>query len=205
MSLRRYISWHAWHAWPSGAAPSRPRTPAERPGRGVQTVAADQAELHRPVRHDPARGRPARTTSRSEAWSGRRRRPVSTPWSFSRTRALAREVHGARRAGPGGIVSSARSESASVRPGAVWDWRSPDVARAGRSTAPTVLGEIWSFRIEVPEKELADLPRRIAATRWPRKELGTYPCSNKDAAQLHHALSEPVMRRSRSPAAPPAR
>jgi Epoxide hydrolase N terminus len=27
------------------------------------------------------------------------------------------------------------------------------------------------FRIEVPEEELAELRRRIAATRWPSKEL----------------------------------
>ena len=31
--------------------------------------------------------------------------------------------------------------------------------------------DIRPFRIEVPEGELADLRRRIAATRWPRKEL----------------------------------
>src|SRR6266571_7831415 len=30
---------------------------------------------------------------------------------------------------------------------------------------------IRPFRIEVPEEELAELRRRIAATRWPRKEL----------------------------------
>jgi hypothetical protein len=30
--------------------------------------------------------------------------------------------------------------------------------------------EIRPFRINVPEEELADLRRRIAATRWPDKE-----------------------------------
>src|SRR5918999_1794267 len=31
--------------------------------------------------------------------------------------------------------------------------------------------DIRSFRIEIPEKQLDDLRRRIAATRWPTKEL----------------------------------
>src|SRR3954452_3513925 len=30
---------------------------------------------------------------------------------------------------------------------------------------------VWTFRIDVPEEELVDLRRRIAATRWPSKEL----------------------------------
>ena len=30
--------------------------------------------------------------------------------------------------------------------------------------------EIRAFRVEVPEEELADLRRRIAATRWPERE-----------------------------------
>ena len=31
--------------------------------------------------------------------------------------------------------------------------------------------EIRPFRIEIPEEQLDDLRRRIAATRWPSKEL----------------------------------
>ncbi len=31
--------------------------------------------------------------------------------------------------------------------------------------------EVRPFQVEVPEEELADLHRRIAATRWPSKEL----------------------------------
>ena len=31
--------------------------------------------------------------------------------------------------------------------------------------------DVRAFHIEVPEEELADLRRRIAATRWPSKEL----------------------------------
>jgi hypothetical protein len=31
--------------------------------------------------------------------------------------------------------------------------------------------EIRPFRVDVPEEGLADLRRRIAATRWPSKEL----------------------------------
>jgi len=39
------------------------------------------------------------------------------------------------------------------------------------STTVDTTAEIRSFRIEVPEEQLADLRRRIAATRWPTKEL----------------------------------
>src|SRR5215216_1638796 len=31
--------------------------------------------------------------------------------------------------------------------------------------------EVQPFHVDVPEEELADLRRRIAATRWPSKEL----------------------------------
>jgi epoxide hydrolase-like protein len=31
--------------------------------------------------------------------------------------------------------------------------------------------EIRSFRVDVPDEAIADLRRRIAATRWPSKEL----------------------------------
>ena len=31
--------------------------------------------------------------------------------------------------------------------------------------------EIRSFRVEAPEEAIADLRRRIAATRWPSREL----------------------------------
>ena len=37
------------------------------------------------------------------------------------------------------------------------------------STVVTAI-EIRPFRVDVPEEELADLRRRIAATRWPEKE-----------------------------------
>ena len=33
---------------------------------------------------------------------------------------------------------------------------------------------IRPFHVNVPEEELVDLRRRIAATRWPEKETGTY-------------------------------
>jgi hypothetical protein len=32
-------------------------------------------------------------------------------------------------------------------------------------------GEIRSFRVDMPDEAIADLRRRIAATRWPGKEL----------------------------------
>jgi pimeloyl-ACP methyl ester carboxylesterase len=38
---------------------------------------------------------------------------------------------------------------------------------------PSGATAIRPFRIEIPEEELADLQRRIAATRWPTKELVT--------------------------------
>jgi pimeloyl-ACP methyl ester carboxylesterase len=38
------------------------------------------------------------------------------------------------------------------------------------STVPESATEIRPFSVEVPEEELADLRRRIAATRWPEKE-----------------------------------
>jgi hypothetical protein len=37
-------------------------------------------------------------------------------------------------------------------------------------TAVETATEIRPFTVEVPEEELADLRRRIAATRWPEKE-----------------------------------
>jgi hypothetical protein len=37
-------------------------------------------------------------------------------------------------------------------------------------TAETA-GEIGSFEVAIPDEELADLRRRVAATRWPTREL----------------------------------
>jgi hypothetical protein len=34
--------------------------------------------------------------------------------------------------------------------------------------------EVRPFRIDVPEEELVDLRRRIAATRWPDKRSGPH-------------------------------
>src|SRR5215216_2946060 len=39
------------------------------------------------------------------------------------------------------------------------------------STTVETATEIRTFNIDIPEEELADLSRRIAATRWPSKEL----------------------------------
>jgi Epoxide hydrolase N terminus len=39
------------------------------------------------------------------------------------------------------------------------------------STTVDTATEIRSFQIEIPEKQIDDLRRRIAATRWPSKEL----------------------------------
>src|SRR5919202_1292021 len=39
------------------------------------------------------------------------------------------------------------------------------------STRPETASEIRPFHVEIPEEELAELRRRILATRWPSKEL----------------------------------
>ena len=39
------------------------------------------------------------------------------------------------------------------------------------STTVDTATEIRSFQIQIPEKQIDDLRRRIAATRWPTKEL----------------------------------
>src|SRR5512132_2633924 len=39
------------------------------------------------------------------------------------------------------------------------------------STTVDTSSEIRSFHIEIPEEQIDDLRRRIAATRWPTKEL----------------------------------
>jgi hypothetical protein len=39
------------------------------------------------------------------------------------------------------------------------------------STAAETAIDIRSFQVEIPEEELAELRRRIEATRWPSKEL----------------------------------
>ena len=39
------------------------------------------------------------------------------------------------------------------------------------STTVDTTSEIRSFRIEIPEEQIDDLRRRVAATRWPTKEL----------------------------------
>ncbi len=44
-------------------------------------------------------------------------------------------------------------------------------APTGTTTAPTAHDEVRPFRVEVPEQQLTDLRRRIAATRWPGEEL----------------------------------
>ena len=39
------------------------------------------------------------------------------------------------------------------------------------STTVDTATDIRSFQIEIPEEQIDDLRRRIAATRWPTKEL----------------------------------
>jgi hypothetical protein len=44
------------------------------------------------------------------------------------------------------------------------------------STGVETASEIRPFHVEIPEDELADLRRRIAATRWPDKRSGPHSC-----------------------------
>ena len=39
------------------------------------------------------------------------------------------------------------------------------------SATVDIANEVRSFQIEIPEEQIDDLRRRIAATRWPTKEL----------------------------------
>ena len=39
------------------------------------------------------------------------------------------------------------------------------------SSTTETAGEINPFEVDIPEEELADLRRRVAATRWPSREL----------------------------------
>ena len=43
---------------------------------------------------------------------------------------------------------------------------------------------IRPFRVTIPEKELVELRRRIAAARWPTKELGRRACSWRHCGSL---------------------
>ena len=57
--------------------------------------------------------------------------------------------------------------------------------REERSTETTMTPpEVRPFRVEVPEEELVDLRRRIAATRWPSKELVEDPSQGVQLATL---------------------
>ena len=65
---------------------------------------------------------------------------------------------------------------------------------------------IRPFHVEVPEEELADLRRRIAATRWPEPE--TVPdqsqgvqLSRLQGSEHGQPHKEPVRRRGRAPCA----
>jgi hypothetical protein len=44
--------------------------------------------------------------------------------------------------------------------------------------------EIRSFHVEIPEEKLAELRRRIAATRWPSKELVEDPSQGVQSKML---------------------
>jgi pimeloyl-ACP methyl ester carboxylesterase len=65
------------------------------------------------------------------------------------------------------VVSLATAMSL-VLPAAVLGQQSP---QAGTQTAAREESKIRPFRVKVPEKALVDLRRRLAATRWPTREL----------------------------------
>ncbi len=51
---------------------------------------------------------------------------------------------------------------------------------------------IRPFRIEVPEEELAELRRRIAATRWPSRELVADRSQGVQLATMQELAPVPV-------------
>jgi hypothetical protein len=51
-------------------------------------------------------------------------------------------------------------------------------------TAETAI-DIRPFQVEIPEEELAELRRRIAAARWPSRELVTDRSQGVQLATLH--------------------
>jgi pimeloyl-ACP methyl ester carboxylesterase len=68
------------------------------------------------------------------------------------------------------LAASAASGAASLF---VVPWAAAADVRSGMQapqTAAAKAGEIRPFRVDVPEADLADLRRRIAATRWPDRE-----------------------------------
>ena len=63
------------------------------------------------------------------------------------------------------------------------------------STTVDTATEIRSFQIEIPEEQIDDLRRRIAATRWPTKELVAGPVAGRaagDAAGARPLLDDRV-------------
>jgi pimeloyl-ACP methyl ester carboxylesterase len=70
----------------------------------------------------------------------------------------------------------------------------PELAVAGGASEPssqmgaTKVDAIRPFRINVPEKDLVDLRRRIAATRWPEKETVTDQSQGAQLAKLQELV-----------------
>jgi len=46
------------------------------------------------------------------------------------------------------------------------------------------------FRVDIPDEAIADLRRRIAATRWPDKETVADPSQGRDAAERPAAVPD---------------
>ena len=75
----------------------------------------------------------------------------------------------ARAADPHYITSQAGARSAVSREG---DAMPPQTLVNPKDSAPaSIRDEIRPFRVTIPEKEIVELRRRIAATRWPTREL----------------------------------
>ncbi len=64
-----------------------------------------------------------------------------------------------------GVPDSARAESFSVHP------KELTMATIQLDSTPAATAAIRPFHVEVPQADLDDLTRRIAATRWPTEEL----------------------------------
>ena len=71
-----------------------------------------------------------------------------------------------------GGTGPARAQTATKTAGALPAREEPTMTTAQRdATQGTAPSTVRPFRVEVPQADLDDLRRRVAATRWPRKEL----------------------------------
>ncbi len=71
--------------------------------------------------------------------------------------------------------------------GALLAWGAAVVPSAGLAAAEDRIA-IRPFRVDVPESDLADLRRRLMATRWPDKETVTDRSQGEQLARLQELV-----------------